>query len=144
MNLYYIYETLRPVLLAAVPEAKVIEWFNNQYEGIIHATPAVFVEFPDELPMGQMGNGVDGADTIIRIHLVSKVLSGQDGQMNADNIREHFDGVKTIHSALRGWSHEGEVSCNSLLRVAMQHHPYNKGWLITTQDYSTSLYEQQD
>lgn len=33
--------------LNTVPGLQGVEWFNNQYQGIIHAEPVVFVEFPE-------------------------------------------------------------------------------------------------
>lgn len=114
-----------------------IQWFNNQYEGVVHTSPIVFVEF---LPLSMIRTTKisNQTDIAIRLHVVSSVSSSSDGHLPDRDIAQNeklahdirccveektqpFDAGETRPLQLSGWTHQ---------------YKYN-GWLITLMDLKT-------
>lgn len=114
-----------------------IQWFNAQYEGIIHIAPCVYVEF-SPLVINRQTKQTNTTDISIRLHIVSEVVSESDGCIPDDDVFQHeslghqvLDAVEdkplmfleeeTRPLRLAGWTH---------------HHKYN-GWMVTLIDLKT-------
>ena len=65
--------------LAENTSFKLITWYNNQdTEGIIHAMPAVFIQFPEPMDIQQLHGQIQQAPLTFSVFLLSKVLSLPD------------------------------------------------------------------
>jgi len=124
--------------LAMVPDVKLVDWFNNQYEGVIHAAPCIFVDFPKPITMGQLRGRVQHGLLTVRIHAVSKVVNRADYSIDPAGIELHEVLVDNIYAVLQQYSatENGSIPIfGTMSRNEVEHHPYNKGWMITTQDF---------
>ncbi len=122
---------------------KIIDWFNDQYAGVIHAEPAIFIEFPDALEFETLRQDVQQAEFTIRIHLASKAIQKQDRTISEDVIETHFNICDKIYYKLQGYRlQEGDMLIfNSLARTNYEHHQYMQGWMVTTQDFEGVIYQ---
>lgn len=65
-----------------------IQWFNNQYEGVIHDTPILFVEFePVDLIVAT--KDINRADIRVRLHLVTQILGESDSSICDLDVIKH-------------------------------------------------------
>jgi len=129
--------------LSGVTGVKHIDWFNDQYSGIIHTAPAVFIEFPNPLIFETLNETIQQAPLLVRVHTASKVLSEKDKSINELQVETHFAICNEIFKLLQGYrGTDGELLIfNSLLRTQFLHHQYLKNWMISTQDFAGMLYE---
>jgi hypothetical protein len=129
--------------LSSISGIKLIEWFNDQYAGTIHAAPAIFVEFLGELRFETVSKQTQQAAFTARIHLASKAISKQDGSIDDSLVSAHFGLCDEIYKLLQGHRamNVDKLMFNSLSRSAFEHHQYMKGWLVTTQDFEGMLYQ---
>jgi hypothetical protein len=129
--------------LSQISGIKLIDWFNDQYAGTIHTAPAIFVEFPNQLRFETLRKGVQQAPFLVRVHMVSKVIMKQDNSVEEIKVEQHFTSCDAIYNRLQGLRHiESEkLVFNSLSRSAFEHHQYLKGWMITTQDFESMIYQ---
>lgn len=114
-----------------------IQWFNAQYDGVIHIAPCVFVEF-SPLVINRQTKQTNTTDISVRLHIVSEVVSESDGCIPDIDVFQHetlghqvldavedkplmFLGEETRPLRLVGWTH---------------HHKYN-GWMVTLIDLKT-------
>jgi hypothetical protein len=131
--------------LDGIAGVRLLQWFNNQYEGTIHAVPAVFIEFLNELKFETVRRDVQQAEMKVRIHAVSKVLSAQDGSIPEAQIEAHEAICDEIYFRLQGFRSAPDASgfllFNSMMRTAYRHHHYNLGWMLVTQDFDCMIYQ---
>ena len=127
--------------LSDIEGIKIIDWFNDQYGGIIHTEPGIFLEFVGTIQTRQMSKEVDEYDVRLRVHLYSKLIMKEDKSFDEAKIDKHFELVEQIYQRLQGyWYESEEMKINSLQRVEMEHHQYLRGWFVTTQDYAFVVY----
>lgn len=137
-----LYQNLKNQLLT-INDVKIIEWFNDQYAGTIHAAPAIFIEFPGQIRFETLRKQTQQAPFIARIHMVSKAIMKQDMSIDESLVSAHFDSCEQIYQLLQGHrAVDGDnLLFNSLSRSVFEHHQYMKGWLVTTQDFEAMLYQ---
>lgn len=129
--------------LSSIAEIKLIDWFNDQYSGTIHTAPAVFIEFPGNLRFETLRKNVQQAPFIARIHTISKVLMNADNSIDAASIQLHENINDAIYARLQGCRliDTDRLLCNSLSRSVYEHHQYLQGWMVTTQDFESVIYQ---
>lgn len=110
---------------------KDIQWFNNQYEGVIHTTPALFVEF-GELSFSHVTKTAQTTPISIRLHVVSEVLSESDGEIRDEDVAAHEEIARKVLQAMEGVRLPFEGSETRPVRLASwtHNHKYN-GWMVT-------------
>ena len=137
-----VYNELQTKLID-VPNVKLVEWFNDQYSGTIHAEPGIFIEFPNPIPMETLRKKTQQGDLLIRIHVYSKLIAKVDKSLDKSIIERHFNITDSVFQLLQGFrSVEGDkLLFNSLDRIEIQHHQYLQGWFVTTQDFECVLYD---
>lgn len=131
--------------LGAITQIKLIDWFNDQYSnGIIHITPAVFVEFPVPMRFKTNREQFQQSDFTVRIHLANVAIADASKRIQRSVLAEHETVVQEIYRALHGcWAMlTPELKLfDSLDRTAYQHHQYMQGFLVTTQDFQSRIYQ---
>jgi len=141
------YNALSAKLTTDVSEIKLIDWFNDQYSGTIHTVPAVFVEFPVPLKFKTLRGGFQTAPFIVRIHVVTKALADASKTIDPALLQIHETIVYKVYKSIHGFgaSYTNEKKLfTSLNRFDLTHHQYIKGWLMTTQDFQSEIYQHED
>jgi|GEM_PF-2104271 len=131
--------------LETLPGIKLIDWFNDQYAGTIHAAPAVFVEFPVPLRFQTLREDFQMSAFAVRIHIATVAKADQSKRIDSNLIAAHDTLVDSVYSLLQGFwaAHtDGKKMFDSLGRTAYEHHQYMQGWLVTTQDFESRIYQQ--
>ncbi len=143
--LYPVFLNVKAVLLNAISNVEHIEWFNDQYNGTIHTTPIIFVEFPEELRFQTLAGANQQAELVVRIHVVSKAVANQAGGILPAVLVAHEEINHAVFEALHRLDYipNGTIVHNALTRVALQHHQYLQGWLVTTQDFLAMIYQRE-
>ncbi len=131
-------------LLFDIKGVKIIDWFNDQYSGIIHAEPAIFIEFHKPFRFETLQKTVQQSEFAVRIHLASKAIQKQDKTINESILDTHFAICEEIYHKIQSQRmQEGDMLIfNSLMRTAYEHHQYMRGWMVTTQDFEGMIYQQ--
>ena len=135
---------IKDKLTADVAGIKFVDWFNDQYAGTIHTAPAVFVEFPTELRFQTLRAQFQQSPFTVRIHLATKALADQTKHINPQLIEQHEIMTDEIYYALQGFGTQlspTQKLFESLGRTAYKHHQYMQGWLVTTQDFESRIYQ---
>ena len=129
--------------LEGITGVKHIDWFNDQYEGIIHIEPGIFIDFPEPINLETLRGETQQGKLITRIHVYSKVIAMQDKSLNQEAIERHFEIVKEVFRRLQGFrsGENGKLLFNSMMRVNLTHHQYMQGWFVTTQDFESIVYD---
>lgn len=125
---------------------KIIDWFNDQYAGTIHAEPGIFIEFPDPIIWETLREQTQQGQLTIRIHVFSKVIAMTDKSLNTDAIQRHFEITKEVFQRLQGYREQNgdTLLFNSMMRTNTMHHQYMQGWFVTTQDFECEVYDIQE
>ena len=129
---YDIYKSIQTAL-ASVASLKATQWFNMQYDGTIAISPVAFVEFPDDNPVDHASKEASRLPYRVRIHVVSKVVSGQDGQVPDLAIQQNENLAVSIKDALSGISISGGTP---LKYVSWKHWQRMNGFMITFVDFT--------
>lgn len=105
---------------------KDIQWFNNQYEGVIHTSPVVLVEFA-ALDITPKTKQTASCPINIRLHVVSETRDESDG-----DVLWHEKLAHDVLDAVKGYRLDFEEGETQPLRpVSWEHyHKYN-GWMVT-------------
>jgi hypothetical protein len=129
--------------LTAITAIKLIDWFNAQYDGIIHTSPCIFIEFPEQLNFQTLSRDVQQAELKIGIHLVSKVMSAQDKSIDEASIAAHDVNCNEIYKLIQGKrDNTGDwLQYNSLNRTGYRHYHDLQGWFVTVQDFECMIYQ---
>ena len=114
-----------------------IQWFNAQYDGIIHIAPALFVEFAP-LVINRQTKQTNTTEISIRLHVVSQTVGESDGDVPDSDVGRHEDLAGRILEALEDKPLLFLEDETRPLRLAgwTHHHKY-KGWMVTLIDLKT-------
>lgn len=132
---YEIYKSIETAL-APVPRLKGVQWFNMQYESVIAITPVAFVEFPELNTPDHASKDITRIPYRVRIHIVSKVIGGQDGSINGTAIKDNETlalAVKTALSAIK------PTGSNALRFAGWQNWQRQNGFMITFVDFTARI-----
>ena len=135
-----LYNTFKDIKdkLATIAGIKAIQWFNAQYDGIIHTQPVIFIEFPDKLNFEKLTKTDRKAQIVIRIHLVSSAVADAGNCIPDDIIEAHenlghlvIEKLENVPVAFQaGFTRELE-------HTGWQHYHKYKGWMITFIEFTT-------
>ena len=122
---------------ASKSRLKDIQWFNNQYEGIVHTSPVVLVEF-SELDISPATKQTNTTNINIRLHIVSEVKDESDGDVWDEDVEWH---EKLAHDVLQAVVRQRlrfeDHKTRPLDPVSWRHyHKYN-GWMVTLVELKT-------
>lgn len=110
---------------------KDIQWFNNQYEGVIHTTPALFIEFGG-LEFSPATKQALTTSISIRLHVVSEVMSESDGEIRDDDVAAHEQIARKVLQAMEEVKLPFENGETRPLRLASWTHNHKYyGWMVT-------------
>lgn len=126
--------------LSSIEEVKQIQWFNANYDGIIHTSPVIFVEFPEKLPFNQFTKLSDRVLLTLRIHIASAVVPGADNSIPDVLIAQHEAIAWAAVQRLKGaFIQFGDVMTEPLKFDSYEHYHKYKGWMITFLEFSTKV-----
>jgi len=131
--------------LTTVDGLKLTTWWNNQgTDGTIHTAPAVFIEFPEPLPVETLNGQLQQAAFKIRVHLYTKLHANKDGGVSTNRVTQHENIVNYIYDSLQEWDlkDRGEIILSSLERTRLDFNMSEPGWAITVQDFECMIYQQ--
>lgn len=137
--LYSITKSIRAELLKRVKELRDVQKFNNQYEGIIHAEPIAFIEYPDPIEVLPISKQTRRADIDVRIHIASKILSDVDGVIPDKQQLAHELMALKAKNYLDGFLPSAD--CTQLIFRSWQDVAEYKGWLVTWIDLAFRMNE---
>jgi len=135
-----LYKTFKDIRtkLTPIPGIKAVQWFNAQYDGIIHTQPIVFIEFPDMLKIEKLTKTDRRTPIVIRIHLVSAAVADAGNSIPDEVIEAHenlghlviekLENIPIVFQA--GFTRELE-------HTGWQHYQKYKGWMITFIEFTT-------
>lgn len=133
---YNLFKEIQPVVAASVPALKAVQWFNMQYETTITQSPVAFIEFPDNSAAEQVSKDLTRVPVTIRVHVVSKVLSGADGSVPDTAIEQAEALAASVRSALTGL----KPSAGKPLRfTGWRHWQRYQGFMITYVEFGTAI-----
>jgi hypothetical protein len=111
-----------------------VDWFNNQYEGIILNDRVAFVEFPQPLLPTAISKDAERAQLVIRIHLLTRALQKTDSSIPDQEIVNHETLAQSVLTALRGSQlsdESGQLLTGKLQWTSWQHWHKYEGWMVT-------------
>ena len=114
-----------------------VQWYNNQYEGIIGAAPAVYIEF-DPLPINKATKMAAQTPIGIHLHVITEVIGHQDGFISDILVEEHHALADEVLEAVEGFCLPfcGDSTRPLQLTGWTPIYKYN-GWLVTVIDLKT-------
>ena len=129
--------------LTGIPNVKLIDFFNDQYSGIIHAQPGIFIEFHEDLNFETLNFKVKQAELKLRIHIYSKILTDTDKSINEANLETHEAIYNEVVNRLEGYNYkEGDkLLFNSLTEFKYAQEQKVNGWHISFHDFEAMIYK---
>ena len=73
---------------AAKSHLKDIQWFNDQYNGVVHTSPVVFIEF-SRLDISLETKQTNSTQINIRLHIVTEIMNESDGDVRDEDVLMH-------------------------------------------------------
>lgn len=137
-----IYQSIKSHLKLQVTGLKDVQWFNNQYAGIIHVEPLALIEFPDVLDINEISKTTSRANCTIRVHVISKSITDSDDVISDSQVELHDALVLTITSALQHYAPLTETDIplgSKLIHTQYQIVHTYKGWLVTLLTFTTKI-----
>ncbi len=134
---YAIYKTIQTAL-NTVSGLKGTQWFNMQYEATITQSPVAFVEFPEDNPTDHASKDVTRLPFRVRIHVVTKVIGGQDGQVPDIAIQQNEVLAMSVKDALKNIK---LADCTPLRFVGFKTWQRLNGFMITFIDFTSKIEE---
>lgn len=133
---YNLYKALKTAI-TPIEGVQDIQWFNAQYEGIIHIAPCVLIEF-SPLVITRETKLTNQTAITIRLHVVSEVISESDNNVSDAQVEEHEALAHQVLDAVDGLRMPFEDSVTRPLQQTgwTHNHKYN-GWMVTLIDLKT-------
>jgi len=134
--LYKYYNAVK-TLVGTVASLEKLEWFNNQYTGIIPQDHVAFVEFPEPLLPEPVSKSMERAELRIRIHVVSRVLQRIDSAIPDAEIQAHETICEAVSDKLRAevLTYSSAAITSKLRWCGWQHFHKYEGWMVTWIDF---------
>lgn len=116
---------------------KDIQYYADQYNGIIHAAPAVFVEI-DRLDFSQQTKQTRSTPIHITLHVVTEAASESDNNTPDEAFRAHEAIATKAQQALKDKTLLFEGGETRPLRVkGRQFYARYQGWMVTLLELET-------
>ncbi len=130
------YQALKAAILP-VEGLSNVQWFNNQYEGVVGQTPVVYVEF-NPLSINKLAKSVTQTEIGIRLHVVTANPGTEEGTIPDELVTDHHLLAGDVADAVESYRlpFEGEVTRPLQLTGWTALYKYN-GWLVTQIDLRT-------
>jgi hypothetical protein len=136
--LYQSFKALRG-LIETIADVQAVQWYNAQYEGTIYATPVVFIEFPNRMPLQQIAGPSLRGDFAVRVHIVCASQALQDNSISDETIATHEAIAENVLSVLQGKQLPmGAGQTTSLTPRGWQHHHAYRGFMVTFVDFEAA------
>lgn len=120
-------------------DVKDIQYFAEQYGGVIHAVPAVFVEI-GKLDLAQRVKGRWGMSVGVTLHVVTEVASESDYGTPDLALRRHEELALRATDALEGEVVEFKGGCSRPLRATgWSFYARYQGWMVSLIDLETKV-----
>jgi hypothetical protein len=106
----YPYQIIKKKLQADVPELKEVDWFLHQYDttkkegNFMTAEPGVYIEFPAEIELQQLGFNIQMADVTWTLHLATTNVFEDDRRVQKVSATDHAMIMDKIFRSLLNWS----------------------------------------
>ncbi|WP_288149393.1 hypothetical protein [Bacteroides acidifaciens] len=122
---------------AAKSHLKDIQWFNDQYNGVVHTSPVVFIEF-SRLDISLETKQTNSTQINIRLHIVTEIMNESDGDVRDEDVLMHEQLAHQVLDSVKDWRLDFEENETRPLRpVSWEHyHKYN-GWMVTLIELKT-------
>lgn len=130
------YQALKTAL-SQVEGLENVEWYNNQYEGIMNEKPTVLLEF-DPLEIEPVARMAGQTDIGIHLHVVSKACpEGEENILDA-TVEAHHTLAEEILDTIEGYYLPFDGGTTRPLELVgwTPQYTYN-GWLVTVINLST-------
>ena len=141
-----VFLAIQAYLLSKLADYKVeyIRVWNNQIQSILQDDgqlvetfpfPAIFVEFPDEIPYDQIGNGVQTVDPLmIRLHILYDFYDAQDETMGQNLVVLQM--AQDMYRAFQDWM--PEIPLGVMVRKSEYHDKDHPNVYHFIQEYQTT------
>lgn len=127
-------------LANTVPGVQDVTWYNQQYEGVIHVEPGVFIEFPDPIVPDPVSKTNKMAPLRIRVHVFSSILSEADGSVPDGQVEDHDNLAENVLNVLDGITLvKDEKELKVLKMISWQHYHKWSGWMVTFIEFETRM-----
>jgi hypothetical protein len=103
-GLYDIYNAVKALLTAGVPNLEDVNWYIGQYAGEQINIPddiGAFVEFPKDIEFEPVSKSLSEADLRVRVYVHHKVVTEVDGHVPDADLLAHNTDAMLIKEALR-------------------------------------------
>ena len=131
--------------LTGIANVKLIEYFNDQYAGVLHTSPVLFIEFPQPLEFETRSKDEQQAAFTVRVHTVTKVMHNADKSIDETGLDKHFGICNDVFIRLQGFRAEDTANkrliFNSLARTRFEHHQEMQGFMVSTQDFEGIIFD---
>lgn len=108
-----------------------IQWFNSQYDGVIHMAPVIFIEF-SPLDISPATKQTNSTDINIRLHVVTEVMDESDGDVRDGDVLNHEELAEGVLNAVEGWRFDfNGHDTRPLQAVSWEHHHRYNGFMVT-------------
>lgn len=114
-----------------------IQWFNNQYEGVVHISPVVFVEF-SPLSITPLTKQNSTTEIDIRLHVVTEMMNESDNDVSDADIISHEELAEKVADAVEGNKLTfGQGTTRPLQVTGWTHYHKYQGFMVTLIDLKT-------
>ena len=114
-----------------------IQWYAKQYEGVIHAVPALLIEV-GKLEFTALTKTRQSTPVRMTVHVVTDIESESDGNTPDTAIREHEAIAVRAKEALEGITLDFDGERTRPVRVTgWEFIPRYEGWMVTLIDLET-------
>jgi len=114
-----------------------VQWYNNQYEGIIGVAPVVYVEF-SPLTINQAVKLTGQTEIGVHLHVVTEVVSENEGDIPDSLVEQHHALADEVLEAVEGYRFPFDDELTRPLQLVgwTPEYKYN-GWLVTKINFKT-------
>lgn len=141
MNYIAVFNSIKERLSSLLQEGLFgIDRFNGVYNAA--RTPYCYIEFHGVPSWDNMLSTQQYGEGKISVHLLSKILSGHDGNaLKESEISKHENLNRAIHKKLHNWTDHDCDDYDTLTRLSEEQNDKEPGYDITIQDFSAMMHE---
>jgi hypothetical protein len=138
---YPLYKAIKDRLVTELPDLKDVQWFNNQYAGVIHAEPIALIEFPSPVPVLEISKQTSRATIDVCVHIISKSMSDTDKSITDAQVKAHDDLGDAAVVALNNFApvYDSLSAGSKLIYSGFESDHSYIGWLVTKLSFTTKI-----